>query len=157
MRRKGDPNDLATARRVVARAEQLALDRAEALRLEAEELLKAAATRAVDAEARVRREYETHLAGMRREMEEAARRATAAEGELERLRALSTGPDPAVAEARSEAQRILDAAHQDAAMAMEAVRASLVAQIAGLRDAVERTRQHLEELVAAIVAGTATD
>lgn len=85
--RRLDPADLDTARKLVSRAERRALQRAEELRAEAEQLLKSASSRRVDLEREVRTELETELEGLRREMEEAGRRATIAENELELLRA----------------------------------------------------------------------
>jgi F0F1-type ATP synthase membrane subunit b/b' len=84
--RRRHVSDLDHARRMVTRAERQALERAEELRAQAEALLKATSSQTVDAEARVKEQYEEQLRALRGEMEQAGRRATAAECELELLR-----------------------------------------------------------------------
>lgn len=88
--RRWEPDDLEGAKKVVSRAERDALDRAEQLRREAEQLLKAAGAQVVDAELKVREEFSAEMDALRAEMAAAGLRATAAEGELELLRAEHT-------------------------------------------------------------------
>jgi cell division septum initiation protein DivIVA len=84
--KRGDPNELEVARKVVGRAERDALERAEALRAEAEALLKSTSTRTVDAEGKVREEFEAKLRSLQEELDRTSRRATVAENALELLR-----------------------------------------------------------------------
>jgi F0F1-type ATP synthase membrane subunit b/b' len=84
--RRRPVSDLECARRMVTRAERQALERAEELRAQAEALLKATSSQTVDAEARVKMQYEEQLRALRAEMEQVGRRATAAECELDLLR-----------------------------------------------------------------------
>jgi hypothetical protein len=83
---RSEASGLDAARRIVSRAERRALERAEALSAEAEELLKMVSGQAVDAELKVRAEFEAQMRALREEMAEASRRATVAENELELLR-----------------------------------------------------------------------
>ena len=86
-----EASDLEVARKIVSRAERRALERAEQLRAEADELLKLVSSQAVDAEVKVRAEFDAQSRALREEMAEASRRATVAENELELLRARTDG------------------------------------------------------------------
>ena len=71
---------------MVGRAEREALEKAEALRSEAEALLKSTSARTVDAEGKVREEFEAKLRSLQEELDLTSRRATVAENALELLR-----------------------------------------------------------------------
>ena len=94
--RRFNPSELEKARKVVSRAERKALDEAEELRRRAEDVLRAIAGRSVDAESEVRAQYEARLAGLHRELDDASRRATVAESQLELLRGggVAAGNEP---------------------------------------------------------------
>lgn len=71
---------------MVSRAERKALERAEELRREAEALLKSTTSQTVNAELKVRQDFESQLRALREEMDATSRRATVAESELELVR-----------------------------------------------------------------------
>lgn len=104
--RRGDLNELEAARRVVSRAERTALEKAEALRAEAEALLKSTSARTVDAEGKVRQEFEAKLRALQEELDLTSRRATVAENALELLRTEHTELSARARQAGLEVPRV---------------------------------------------------
>ena len=131
---RSESSGLDAARRIVSRAERRALERAEALRAEAEELLKLVSAQTVDAEVKVRSEFEGQIRALREEMAEASRRATVAESELEILRAQADDARTAMVstpgDAGAEAERLAAATSATAAQ----IRAQAELELARARE-----------------------
>ncbi len=156
MFRRLNPSDLDTARKVVARAESRALDQAEEYRRQAEDILKEASSRSEDPEARTKEEYSAELAALRTELEAARCRAAEAETQLGLLRRPAPAPAPgqerdgetgprAQVGGPDEADTVAADAHNRAG---DDLYPELSAEIVRLREAVDRTRESLERVLA---------